>query len=149
MVDSLKFEQERLIQMASEEAEEKVAKAISEKKEAIKALEEERADRKATKATIREDVKEDAIGDILKYEMNYRRFALFMIRRKYPDLDFSDINFTDIEGYNIPNLADGSESIGDLNTGNPPKRLLTRLLVGKLKKKIWGKSKWNILKGLK
>ena len=80
MVDSLKFEQERLIRMAKEEAEEKVAKATSEKKEAIKAFEEEKADRKATEATSREKAKEEVVGDILQYGMGYRCSALFMIR---------------------------------------------------------------------
>ena len=61
--------------MAREEVEEKVAKAMSEKEEVIKALEEERVDQKATEAMIREEAKEEAVGDILKYGMSYRRSA--------------------------------------------------------------------------
>ena len=80
--------------MAKEKAEEKVAKAISEKEEAIKAFEEEMVDRKAAKATIREKAKKEAVSDILKYGMSYRRFALFMIKKKYLNLDFSNIDFT-------------------------------------------------------
>ena len=47
--------------------------------------------------------------------MSYRRSTLFMIRRKYPDLDLSDIDFTQMKGYNVPDLTDGSELIEDLN----------------------------------
>ena len=103
--------------MAREEAEEKVAKAIFEKEEAIKALEEENGDRKVAEAVIREEANEEAIGDILKFGMNYRRSALFMIKEKYTDLDFSNNNFNDIRGYNVPNPVDRSESIVDLNVG--------------------------------
>ena len=117
MVDYLKSEQERLIQMAKEEVKKKVAKAIFEKEESIKALEEERADRKVTKITIKKEAKEEAISDIFKYGMNYKSFSLFMIRKKYHDLDFSDINFIDMEGYNILDPANRLEPIGDLNIG--------------------------------
>ena len=73
--------------MANKEEEEKVAKAISEKKEAIKALEEERTDRRAAKATIRVEAKEEAVGDILKYGMSYMHSTLSMIKKKYLDLN--------------------------------------------------------------
>ena len=69
--------------MAKKEVEEKVAKAIFEKEETIKALEEEKDDRKAAEATIKVEAKEEAVGDILKYGMSYRRSVLFMIRGKY------------------------------------------------------------------
>ena len=74
--------------MAREESEKKVAKAISEKREVIKAFEKERVDRKAIEATIREEAMKEAINDIFKYRMNYMRSALFMIKKKYLDLDF-------------------------------------------------------------
>ena len=44
MANSLKFEQERLVRVAKEETEERFAKAISERDDAIKALEIEKAD---------------------------------------------------------------------------------------------------------
>ena len=31
--------------------------------------------------------------------MSFRRSAIFMIKEKYHDLDFSDINFSDIKGH--------------------------------------------------
>ena len=31
--------------------------------------------------------------------MSFRRLALFMVKEKYPDLDFSDINFFDMKGH--------------------------------------------------
>ena len=31
--------------------------------------------------------------------MSFRRSAIFMIKQKYPDLDFSDINFSDMKGH--------------------------------------------------
>ena len=66
---------------------------------------------------IRQEAKQEAIGDILKFRMTFRRSTLFMIREKYPDLDFSNINFTDIRGYNVFDPTDGLEPIGDLNVG--------------------------------
>ena len=44
MANSIKSKQERLIRVANKEAEEKMAKVVSNRDEAIKALEEERAD---------------------------------------------------------------------------------------------------------
>ena len=49
--------------------------------------------------------------------MTFKHSILFMIKEKYPDLDFSDINFTNMRGYNILDPADGSPLIGDLNVG--------------------------------
>ena len=76
----LKIQARKINPNGKEEAEEKVAKATSEKEEAIKAFEEEKADRKATEATSREKAKEEVVGDILQYGMGYRCSALFMIR---------------------------------------------------------------------
>ena len=103
-----------------------MAKAVSEKKEAIKALKEEIADRKAIEVTIREKAKEEAIGDILKFGMNYKHSVLFMIKEKYHDLDFSNINFTDMRGYNVLDPVDGSESIGDLNIGESAQAVIDK-----------------------
>ena len=94
-----------------------MANAIFEKDEAIKAFEEERVGQRVREATIREEAKQEAIGDILKFGITFRRSTLFMIREKYPDLDFSNINFIDMRGYNILDLADGSQLIGDMNVG--------------------------------
>ena len=55
------------------------------------------------------EANEKAVGDILKYGMSYKRSSLFMIKKKYLDLDLSDI--TQMKGYNILDLA----LIGDLN----------------------------------
>ena len=63
------------------------------------------------------EAKEEVVGDILKFEMSNRRSTLFMIKKKYPDLDLSDVDLTQMEGYNISDLANGSELIGDLNVG--------------------------------
>ena len=64
MAASLNSKQERLVRVTKEEVEENVAKAIFEKEEAIKALEEEKADRKAAKKIIKVEAKEEAVGDI-------------------------------------------------------------------------------------
>ena len=45
--------------------------------------------------------------------MSYKCSALFMIKKKYHDLDLFDIDFTQIEGYNVFDLEDGSELIED------------------------------------
>ena len=63
--------------------------ANSERDEAVKILEEERV-----VAAIKE-----AELQIIKYGMSFRRSAIFMIKQKYPDLDFSDINFSDMKGH--------------------------------------------------
>ena len=76
-------------------AEEKIRVANSERDEAVKTLEEERA-----VAAIKEAVVLEEAGlQIIKYGMSFRRSTIFMIKQKYPDLDFSDINFSDMKGY--------------------------------------------------
>ena len=40
----------------------------------------------------------------MKYGMTFRRPALFMVKEKYLDLDFSDINFSDIKGHDSADL---------------------------------------------
>ena len=40
------------------------------------------------------EAKEEAVGDILKYGMSYKCLTLFMIKKKYPDLDLSDVDLT-------------------------------------------------------
>ena len=74
--------------MAKEEANEKVAKAVSERDEVRKTIEDERFDQKIREKMIREEAKQEAIRDIVKFGMTFRRSTLFMIREKYPDLDF-------------------------------------------------------------
>ena len=66
--------------MAKEEAKEKVAKVVFERNEVVKALEEKRKDQGVREMTIREE----AIEDILKFGMTFRRSALFMIKEKIP-----------------------------------------------------------------
>ena len=76
-------------------AEEKIRVANSERDEAVKTLEEERA-----VAAIKEAAVQEEVGlQIIKYGMSFRRSAIFMIKQKYPDLDFSDINFSDMKGH--------------------------------------------------
>ena len=74
--------------MAKEEANEKVAKAVSERDEVRKTIEDERFDQKIREKMIREEAKQEAIRDIVKFGMTFRHSTLFMIREKYPDLDF-------------------------------------------------------------
>ena len=111
MVDSLKSKQERLIRVAKEEAEEKVARAISKRDEAIKALETGKADQKVRE----ESIMEEDVRKIVDYGISFRHSALFMVKEKYPDLDFSDISFSDMrgleeEGRNIQAIiAEGGE----------------------------------------
>ena len=87
--------------------------------EAMKVLEERKADLKAAEELIRKKAydatKEDATSEILKYGMSFRRSAIFMIKQKYPKLDLFDINLTLMHGYDIPDPTDGSEPIEDLN----------------------------------
>ena len=98
--NSFKSEQDRLVQVAQEEAEEKIAKATFERDDAIKALETERVVQEVREKAIREE----AAIKIVKYGMTFRRSALFMIKEKYPDLDFSDINFLDMKGHDSTDL---------------------------------------------
>ena len=91
---SLRTEQERLIRVAKE-ADEKVVLANSEKDQVVGALEEERV-----VFVLREKAVREEVGlQIIKYGMTFRRSALFMVKEKYLDLDFSDINFSDIKGH--------------------------------------------------
>ena len=87
--------------MTKEEAEERVVKAVSKRDDAIKALKIEKADQKVKELAIREE----AVRKIVQYGMTFRRSVLFMVKEKYPDLDFSDINFLDMRGHDSPNLS--------------------------------------------
>ena len=91
---SLRSEQERLIRVAKK-AEEKIRVANSERDSVVKALEEDRALAAMREAVVREE----AGLQIIKYGMSFRRSALFMVKEKYPDLDFSDINFSHMKGH--------------------------------------------------
>ena len=114
--DSLKFEQERLSQVAKEESEEKL-KALSERDITVKALEDERNDRKAMKERIKKEAYElartDVVTKILNYGMGFRCSILFMIKEKYPDLDLSNVDLTEMRGYEKPDLVDGSNQQRD------------------------------------
>ena len=63
--------------MAKKEAKEKIAKAMSERDEAINALEDERTNQK-----VRKEAKQEAIRDIVKFGMTFRHSTLFMIKEK-------------------------------------------------------------------
>ena len=92
---SFKSKQDRLIRVAKEEIEEKITKAMSERDEAVLAF-----DTKRVIWAIREKaLREETAMKVVKYGKTFRTFALFMVKEKYPDLDFSDINFSDMRGY--------------------------------------------------
>ena len=91
---SLRSEQDRLNRVVKE-AEEKIRVANLERDDAVKTLEEERALAAIKEAAVREE----AGLQIIKYGLTFRRSAIFMIKQKYPDLDFSDIDFSDMKGY--------------------------------------------------
>ena len=93
---SIKSEQDRLIRVTKEEAEEKITKAMSERDEAILILETERVAWVARE----KELKEETALEVVKYGKTFRTSALFMVKEKYPDLDFSDIKFSDMKGYN-------------------------------------------------
>ena len=90
----LQSKQKRLVRVAKEEAEEKVTRAIFERDEAIKALEAEKADQKVREESIREK----AVRKIMDYGISFRCSALFMVKKKYPDMDFFDISFSNMRG---------------------------------------------------
>ena len=109
---SLKFEQKRLIRVAKAEAKEKLAQTLSEMGQVVKALEQERANRKAAEDAIKNEAfdqaKQEVVADIVKFGMGFRCSALFMIRKKYLELDLFDVELILMEGHNVPDLADGS-----------------------------------------
>ena len=92
---SIKSEQDRLIRVAKEEAEEKITKAMFERDEAVLILDTERV----TWAAREKKLKEETAMEVVKYGKTFRTSALFMVKEKYPDLDFSDIKFSDMKGY--------------------------------------------------
>ena len=118
--------------MAKEKAGEKVARAMSERNEAMKVLKEGKTNLKAVKESIRKEAydaaKNDVTSEILKYRMSFRSSAIFMIKQKYLELDLSDIYLALMHGYDIPDHVDGSELIEDLNVG----RLSSEIVVDQL-----------------
>ena len=93
---SLKSEQDRLIRAVKEEAEENIAEAVSKKDEAAMILETERI----AWAAREKELKEETALEVVKFGKTFRTSALFMVKEKYPDLDFSDIKFSDMKGHN-------------------------------------------------
>ena len=91
----IKSEQDRLIRVAKEEAEEKISKAMSERDEAVLILDTQ----KVAWAAEEKKLKEETAMEVVKYGKTFRTSALFMVKEKYPDLDFSDIKFSDMKGY--------------------------------------------------
>ena len=45
------------------------------------------------------ELKEETALEVVKYGKTFRTSALFMVKEKYPDLDFSEIKFSDMKGY--------------------------------------------------
>ena len=94
-------------------AKERVARAMFEKDEIMKILEEGKAKLKVDEESIRKNAydvaRKDATSEILKYEMSFRRStifrcsAIFMTKQKY--------------------LVDGSKSIRDLNVERSPSEI--------------------------
>ena len=73
-----------------------------------KAVEEAKAARDEAIAMVNSlKSKQEAIDDIIKYEMTFRRPTLFLIREKYLDLDFYNINFLDMKGHKIRDPDEG------------------------------------------
>ena len=91
----------------AKETEEKIRVANSERDNAVKALEEDRALAAMREAAVREE----AGLQIIKYGMTFRRSALFMVKKKYPDLDFSDINFSDMKGHDSADLLSSNKAV--------------------------------------
>ena len=98
-VASLRSEQERLIRVVKE-AEKNIRMANFERDSVVKALEKDRALAAMKEAVVREEAR----LQIIKYRMSFRRSAFFMVKEKYPDLDFSDINFSDMKGHDSVDL---------------------------------------------
>ena len=92
------------------EAEEKIRVANSDRDGAVKTFEEEKVVAAMREAAVREE----AGLQIIKYGMSFRWLAIFMIKQKYPDLDFSDINFSDMKGHeeNPPVPVNAVEVVG-------------------------------------
>ena len=55
-----------------------------------------------------EEAKREVVAFIVDFRMHFRHSTLFMIRRKYPELDLSNVDLTQMERYNVFDLADGS-----------------------------------------
>ena len=101
----MKSEQERL------HVAERRLKVEAERDAAIKAFEEEKANRKASEERIKKEAyelaKAEATQEIVDYGMSFRPPVLFMSRQKYPDLDLSDIDLIEIKGQDKLNSTDG------------------------------------------
>ena len=50
-------------------------------------------------------LKEETAMEVVKYGKTFRTSTLFMVKEKYPDLDFSDIKFSDMKGYDSADLC--------------------------------------------
>ena len=105
--------------MAKEEANERVARAVFERDEAMKSLEKGKVDLRDVEESIRkeayESIKKDATREILKYGLSFKHSTIFMIKKKYLELDLSNIDLSLMHGYNVLDLADKSELIENLN----------------------------------
>ena len=58
-------------------------------------------------------LKEETAMEVVKYGKTFRTSALFMVKEKYPDLDFSDIKFSGMKGYDSvnPSVSDPAGSV--------------------------------------
>ena len=82
--------------MAKAKVEKKLAQTLSEREQAVKVLEEEKVDRIAANEAIKreafEQAKQEVMAVIITFGMSFKRSTLFMIKKKYLDLDLSDID---------------------------------------------------------
>ena len=79
-------------------------------------MEEEKIDQKVVEEAIKQEAfdqaKEEVISDIVKFGIGFKCSTLLIIRRKYLDLNLSDMDLTLMEGHNIYDPADGLEPEG-------------------------------------
>ena len=53
------------------------------------------------------EARQETIASVVEFRMRFKRSALFMIRKEYLDLDFSNIDLTQMEGYDVSTPVDG------------------------------------------
>ena len=97
--------------MAKAKVGEKLSQALSKREQAVKALENERADRASIEEVIQNEAfkqaKQKAMADIVTFGIGFKRLALFMIEKMYLELDFSNVDLTKMEGHDVSDPVDG------------------------------------------
>ena len=53
----------------------------------------------------------------MSFDNKFRRLTLFLIRRKYPNIDLSDIDFSSMEGHDVPDPDDCIDEGFDSKSG--------------------------------